>query len=297
MIGKLVFVLLMTYGISNIETVNFSGETMKIDLYTQYSQPWGGQGLHMASDAFPPDKVVELRTNVTVQGEGVPGKPVSYAIRAPNGEKLSATNLTQTDGIAVFKYLLPCPEDCFGQWTVRASVDLAGTEVSDTLYFLVGWLVEVMEVEAPPIAYKSETMGVNVTLTRICMQDPGDIMNILLKCPSGDPVTDNDLLLYITVTDELNQFVATSKLNTAITELSIYDSNEFMDTISEQWMNHSHVILTEYPAMAEIATSKILIPSWSFTGNATIHANLVTSCPGIPYCPQCCGYVWIKRNS
>lgn len=266
-----------------------------VDLYTQYLLPWGGQGLNMVSDAFPPEGVVELRMNVTFHGDGVPGKLVSFMIKAPNGETYSAAAFTQADGIAIFEYSLPSSEDYFGQWTVKASVDIGGTMVSDTLYFLMGWLVEVVKIDAPAIAYKGETMGVTVVVTRICMQDPRDIMNMLLKYPSGCP--DNYLLLYITVTDELNQPVATSKLNmTMITELGVYDLDDFVKTMGEQWMDHVDIILTQYSELARTVMTGIPISLWSFSGNAKIRANLITNCPGISYCPEGSKYAYLRSS-
>jgi len=274
-----------------------AGYEIYVDLYTQYLLPWGGQGLNMVSDAFPPEAVIELRMNVTFQGDGVPGKPVSYMIKAPNGETYSAVAFTQADGIAVFEYSLPSSEDYFGQWTAKASVDIAGTMVSDTLYFLMGWLVEVVKIDAPAIAYKGETMGVTVMVARICMQDPRNIMNMLLKYPNGCPKTDNDLLLYITVTDELNQPVATSKLNmTMITELGVYDLDDFVKTMGEHWMDHVDVILTQYSELANVVINGVPISPWSFSGNAKIRANLITNCLGISYCPEGSKYAYLKSS-
>ncbi len=278
-----------------ISNHSVTGCEICVDLYTQYLLPWGGQGLNMASDAFPPHGVVELRMNVTFQGVGVPGKLVSFMIEAPNGETYSVVAFTQADGIAVFKYLLPSSEDCFGLWTAKASVDIAGTIVSDKLYFLMGWLVEVMEIDAPAIAYKGETMDVTVVVTKVCLQDPRDIMNMLLKCPGGCP--GNDLLLCITVTDELNQPVATSKLNmTMITVLGVYDLDDFVKTMGERWMNHVDVILTQYSELANAVINRVPISPWSFSGNAKIRANLITNCLGISYCPEGSKYAYLKSS-
>jgi len=295
---ELILFLIVIVGIICVTpNCSVAGSEICVDLYTQYLSPWGGQGPHMASDAFPPDGVVVLKTNVTFQGDGVPDKLVYYTIEAPNGEAYSATDFTQADGIAVFEYLPPSSQDNFGQWTVKADVDLAGTIVSDTLYFLMGWLVEVVEVDALPVAYRSETMSVNVTLTRICMQDPRDIMNMLLKGSSGIPITDNDLLLYVTVTDQLSQFVGTSALDSSmITELGVYDLNEFVGAIGDRWIDHMHVILARYSKLANLISNGIAISPLSFCGKATIHANLITDFPGVPYCPEGLGYIWIRAR-
>jgi len=268
-----------------------------LDLMTQYPDPWNGRGEDAASDAFPPQGVVALKAYVTYQGDVVPSKPVSYAIRSPNGDVYYATNFTEADGIAVFEYSLPGSEDHFGLWTVDASVDLAGTIVSDTLYFLMGWLVQVVNVEAPETTYKGETMDANITLARICMQDPKAIMNMLLKDSDGNPITDNDLLLYITVTDELKQPVATSKLNTSIiTEISGIDLDDFVETIGEQWLDHLAIISTQYPELTDVVMNGIPISPAAYSGEATIRVNLLTDFPGVAYCPEGIGRVWIRKG-
>jgi hypothetical protein len=270
-----------------------------LDLMTQYPYPWSGQGRDAASDAFPPQGVVQLLGNVTYRGDVVPGKPVSYAIMAPNSETYYATAFTDEDGIAVFAYSLPSSEGHFGLWTVEASVDLAGTVVSDTLYFLMGWLVEVAEIGAPETAYKGETMGTNVTLTRICMQDPRNIMDKLLLDPSGSPITNNDLLFYITVTDELKQPVATQLLNTSmITEsgFSQGDLKEFIQTIGGQWMDRITIIRAQYPELASLVMNGIGISPAAYSGFATIHVNLLTDFPGVAYCPEGLETVWIQKR-
>lgn len=296
---KAVFFFLVLFGFSGIGALNSSVASAKIsfDLYTQYSEPWGGQGLNVVSDAFPPSAVVELKANVMFQGDGVPGKPVSYAVKAPNGETYSATAFTEADGVAVFKYKLPSSERYFGQWTVNASVDLAGTTVSDKLCFLMGWLVKAVRVDAPPIVFKGQIMSVNITVIRICMQDPRNILNILLKDSSGKSPTGNDLLLCISVTDELWQFVATSQLNAPmITELNMYGLDDFVKTVGTHWMCHPDVILTKYSKLSNVVMSGITVSPWSFSGRASVHANLVACKPVMACCPECLGHVWIKKG-
>jgi hypothetical protein len=295
--GREFFLLfLLALGISHASASTSSGPMLQVDLCTQYLPPWGGQGLNAVSDAFPPGQVVKLETNVTFRGDAVAGKPVSYTIKAPDGETFSATSFTQANGVAICEYLLPTQKNCFGTWTVKASVDVAGTTASDALCFLVSWLVEV-DVEASPIAYKGEIVTVDTTLTRVCMQDPRQIMNVLLKDSNGKPVTDNDLLLCIAVNDELGQVVGASKLNMPTTTgLGGYDLGNFVRTTGADWIGHERVILTRYTKLANTAVDGILIPTWSFSGRATIRANIVTKSSGIAYCPGCSSYVWIWKG-
>ena len=291
---------LVTFGFLCALTSDLPVETTKIsvDLYTQYSSPFGGQGFQMSSDAFPPYGVVELRTKVICRGDGVSGKPVRYTIESPNGKKYFANSCTQGNGIAVLKYSIPDSENYFGQWHVNASVDFGGTTVCDTLGFLVGWLVEAIEIDTTPIACKGETMNFNVTLARICMQDPRAIMDVLVKDSSGNPVAGNDLLLFIAVIDELNQPLLTSKLEVPIdSETGFYDLNEFVAKISKHWTDHVNVILAQYSALANVVMGCIPISPCSFSGRAVVCANLFTNLPGIAYCPECLGHFWITLQT
>lgn len=291
---------LVTFGLLCASTFDLPLEKTEIsvDLYTQYVSPFGGQGLHMSSDAFPPYGVVELRTNVTWRGDGVSGKPVLYTIESPNGKTYFAMSYTQANGFAVLKYSIPDSEDYFGQWFVNASVDFGGTTVCDTLRFLVGWLVEVVGIDTTPIACKGETMTLNVTLARICMQDPRAIMDVLIKDSSENPVTDNDLLLFIAVVDELNQPVLASKLEMSIdSEPAFYDLNEFITNIDEHWIDHMNVILTQYSALTNVVKGNIPISPCSFSGRAVICASLFTNLPGIAYCPECSRHFWITLQT
>jgi len=124
------------------------------------------------------------------------------------------------------------------------------------------------------------------------------MMNMLLKDSDGNPITDNDLLLYITVTDELNKPVATFELNTSIiTELRVYDLDDFVETIGGQWMDHVTIISTQYPELTNVVMNGILISPAAYSGVATIRANLLTDFPGVAYCPEGIGYVWIQKRT
>ena len=287
--ARIFFLITLGFLFTSAFSFPVTGTEVSVDLYTQYSPPFGGQGSHMSSDSFPPNGVVELRTNVTFHGDGVSGKPVLYIVKSPNGKTCFATVFTQTDGIALFEYPIPDSEDYFGEWIVRASVDFDKTTVCDTLHFLVGWLVEVVDIDPPKIACKGETITLNVTLARISMQDPRDIMNMLVKDSSGNLITDNKLLLFITILDELSQPVATSKSEVPTITESGFDINGFVTTVGENWIDHVNVILTLYSALCERVMSSVSIPFSSFSGKAVLSVGLFTDLPGMAYCPESLG--------
>jgi hypothetical protein len=280
-----------------------------VDLFTQYPFPWGGQGLANASDAFPPQGLVELHALVTFRFDPVAYKPVSYELTAPSGTKHYATVSTIADGIATFDYSLPSSE--FGLWAVKASVDLGGHVYSDTLWFLEGWLVEVVNVEAPKPVYdqlynnetlpgfvKGATVGVSVTLVRICWQDPRDMMDMILKSPQGEPITGNDLLLHMTVTDELKQPVGIYTLSTSqITELMITSEGlkEFVIAVGENWDIKKEFIQDNYSSLVFTVVNGIPISASAFSGVATIHANVLTDYPGVAYCPERTESIWLRK--
>jgi hypothetical protein len=278
-------------------TVRLSAPAPQIDLFTQYTSPWGGQGASTVSDAFPPDSVVELRAYVTYRGDSVPNKHVTYALQAPNGGTLSATSFTGADGLAVVEFSLPSSQDCFGMWTVTASVDVAGTTVSDTLCFLEDWLVEI-DINGPPVAHKGSMLELSTTTARICMQNPKQIMEVLLKDTDASFMTDSEPVVWIVVVDELRQFVAASHFYIPMaTELNIYDFDNFVETLGAHWTDRMGILLTQYPKAVSVLKETVQISSWSFSGTATIKAHVISYRLGIVYCPGCVNRLWIMQSS
>jgi len=274
-----------------------------IDLYTQLNDGYNGKGFGIASDAFPPQGVVELCAEVRYRFDPVPGKLVAYEISMPTGIYYASAESNDT-GVAVFEYSIPGSELCFGLWTVTASVDLAGTVWTDTLYFLVGYLIQPVEVgvfdEEYTMGeylgfYKGETVNVNVTYLRICWQDPRLVMNTITKDAQGDPIT-NDLVFRLTITDELKQPVAAAVLNDTI-PLVTGDLTAFVLRMEGlDWTQIKSTIRDEYPDMIHIRKNGIRISASAYSGIATIRANILTDDPGVPYCPEETYEIWIKKK-
>jgi hypothetical protein len=133
-----------------------------IDLYTQYPDPYGGQGLNEHSDAFAPQQLVCLYAKVTYGGDRVTNKLVTFQVNDAQGHKVTILeNYTDINGIAKVCFripqtdMIPGGEDpaIFGWWTVNSTVELDQVVVMDNLTFQVGWLVEVDSVTANPASY------------------------------------------------------------------------------------------------------------------------------------------------
>jgi hypothetical protein len=137
-----------------------------IDVWTQYPDPYGGQGLNATSDMFWPQKEVILTAYVTYNEWPQQNKDVTFEVIAPDGTVMtvlvartnSSMDPDDVTGYATVSFRMnwPCanPEDLFGKWTVVASVDIACEVVKDFLYFKYDYLVNIIKVTTDKDSYK-----------------------------------------------------------------------------------------------------------------------------------------------
>ena len=148
----------------------------KIDVFTQYPAPFGGQGLNNPSDMFWPQKEVILCANVTYNDWPEQQKDVTFQIIDPHGQTWGTLyGRTNETGLACVSFRLPWPCDnpeyYFGEWTVIASVDVACNVVNDTLKFKYDYLVHIWKVTLDKEEYKHcEYINVNITYGSYAMQ-------------------------------------------------------------------------------------------------------------------------------
>jgi len=141
-----------------------------IDVFTQYPDPYGGQGVNKTSDMFWPQEEVILTANVTYNEWPVQNKDVTFEVKAPDGTTMTVlVNRTDENGQATVSFRMnwPCdnPEDLFGEWTVIASVDIAGEVVRDFLWFKYDYLVRIWKVTTDKTSYAHcETITVTVEI-------------------------------------------------------------------------------------------------------------------------------------
>lgn len=137
-----------------------------IDVWTQYPDPYGGQGLNATSDMFWPQKEVILTAYVSYNEWPLQNKDVTFEVIAPDGTTMtvlvartnSSMNPDDLTGYCTVSFRMnwPCanPEDLFGKWTVIASVDIACEVVKDYLYFKYDYLVNIIKVTTNKESYK-----------------------------------------------------------------------------------------------------------------------------------------------
>lgn len=225
-----------------------------IDLYTQYPDPFGGQGPAQPSDMFWPQKEVQLFALVTYNEWPVQQKPVSFEVRAPDGTVMTVlTAVTNETGVAhaSFRMNWPCenPEDLFGVWTVVATVDVACIVVNDTMQFHYDYLVHFSKVTTDLEEYAHcNTMIITVNFTSHAQQD-------------------YTVLITATLHDELNYPVITGTVSGLVTI-------------------GGAVFCT--PEVYEI-TFEIHVDKSVAAGTATIHVSALTDWPfdlGAALCPE-----------
>lgn len=229
-----------------------------IDLYTQ-KKPYEGKGINHPSDAFAPHEEVILYAYVTYNEEPVSNMLVAFEIYGPpnpiNNITFSKTAQTNASGVATVNFLIPWPTEnpetiVFGVWKIRASVEVTGEIVEDTLTFEVGWIVEILSIITinenlqPQTQFgKGTCVGIKLILKNIAM----------LPKP---------LTLAVAAFDEMK---------VPIDDIIVYD-------------------LEVEPGETYIYIYCVLhIPKWAAIGDAMVNASAYTA-PltegGVPYCPE-----------
>jgi len=269
-----------------------------VDVFTQYDEPYGGQGADVPSDAFAPQGQVELYSEVTYRGDGVPGKPVTYRIKGPNEYEFIGTEFSDSQGTALLEFSIPASDLYFGIWEVTASADIAGEIATDHLIFRVGWLIEVRSITLTPFdgelpiegeilqqLYKGRKYTTSVSLKIITMQHP-------TKCVQLKGVTPKVLLAYSGF-DELKQPI-------------FYRFVDITGGIGPKWFAtptveemKAFVLDPEGRSYNNVDVS-IIVPDSAFSGIGSIYANILTDYPalnGVPYSDPTIGMksVWISR--
>ena len=213
-----------------------------IDVYTQYPDPYGGQGQNMPSDMFWPQKEVKLYANVTYNLWPVQNKLVTFEVRNPAGEIVTVlTDVTDENGVANTSYRIPWPcdnpEELFGVWEVVASVDIACEIVNDTLWFHFDYLVRWIKVTVEP---ESVAHCENVTIT------------VDFK---SHAMQEYNVTITVVIHDELNFPIGYTMILTAVS--------------GAEWCQYKNYQVTV----------SLHIPKHAAAGIATVHVNALSDLP------------------
>jgi hypothetical protein len=164
-----------------------------IDIFTQYPDPYGGQGRDKPSDMFWPQKEVVLYGYVTYNEWPEQNKDVAFQVIDPHDNTYTVIYArTNNTGYAMTSFRLPwtCeePEYYFGEWTVIGTVDVACTVVNDTLTFKYDYLVRIVKVTTDKDTYAHcEFMNITVEFKSYAMQTYDVILTVTTLDETGVP--------------------------------------------------------------------------------------------------------------
>jgi hypothetical protein len=171
-----------------------------IDIFTQYPDPYGGQGIGKPSDMFWPQKEVILYAYVTYNEWPEQNKDVAFQVIDPHGDTYaviyartnSSDNPLDKTGYAEAHFRLPWPCDdpeyYFGEWTVIGTVDVACNIINDTLTFKYDYLVRIVKVTTDKTKYAHcEYMNITVEFKSYAMQHYDVILTVTALDETGVP--------------------------------------------------------------------------------------------------------------
>ena len=238
---------------------------LKNDAYSgNRPPPYDGKGLGVPCDAYGPQEEVVLCCETTYNDEPVQMKENTFLITGPPNPyfnfSFSRSATGNESGIACITFRLPwpCPypkETVFGTWTVYSWVEVADMIAEDTMTFLVGWLVEIIDIETgtldtvwtPTDTFKKgECVGVKITIKNIAFTSKVARFTVVIYDELGVPVAYWEVPSYTVPSGEK--------------ELIMYCYFE--------------------------------LPKWAFVGQGAVYVNAFKD--GTSYCPEASTTVFIQ---
>jgi hypothetical protein len=249
-------------------TAPFINPGPAIDSYTQYPDPFGGQGPNQHSDSFAPQQLVCLYAKVTFGGDRVTNKLVVFEVHNALGDKVTILqNYTDMNGIATVCFRIPMTDmtpgfwdpAIFGWWHEIETVEVDQVTVNDTLDFQVGWLAQITNVAAvgAPYLKYSSVMNFTATLLTIHEQPIWVLVSVDSYDVMGYPIGENAFWAFVNATRATCPFTG----NTTTTTGGIY----------------------VFPNLIQN------IPTWARVGTAKVVGYALTDWPrngGTPWGPQ-----------
>lgn len=235
---------LLTNSTSHIVTVLLY--QLAIDAYTQQPEPYSGKGPNQPSDAFEPQDTVRLFAQVTYNYEPVENKLVVFQVNYPNGTFYIFSNNTDANGIARTAFRLPNDPSSFGLYDVLAQVSVSEGSANDTLTFLVGWVIEIIDVK---------TLDQYGTFKNVFNRGDSVYFGIEIK---NIAFTSRNATLTVTLHDETDQLIGVVYISLNVPP-GIHNYNLVFD---------------------------VSIPSWTFVGLAKAYVNAYAKLGFHAYCPE-----------
>ena len=242
----------------------------RIDIYTGWPSPYGGQGPNQPSDMFWPQKAVSLYANVTYNNWPEQQKDVAFQVIAPNNQTWAIIYArTDANGIAytTFRLPWPCnnPEQWFGVWTIIGTVDIACTIMNDTLQFHYDYLVRIFKQTTDYTDYNhTNYVLVNITYGTHLQQTNAVYVDEL----TGSTVDLSNITIVVTAFD-----------NVRVPYGFIDQQAAFQDPISANATTQAFggTVWCQYKNFT--VTLSVYIPKWAVAGPSEIDCAALNNWP------------------
>jgi hypothetical protein len=199
--------------------------------------------------------------NVTYNAAPVWYKPVEFVVYLPNGSELASYEaFTNESGVAKVCFRIPwegnASTESFGIMSINATVDISQVQVSSSVKFYYGWLLEINKI----------TIANAMSLHRY--PHLPDTMNI------------NVTICSYTIKATLPAFIEITAVDNAMVPFGSVTA-----TISPGIPPGGVVPPTGVPTYN--FTTTITIPEWAYVGTGTLYVDLLNGTQtGVPYCPE-----------
>jgi hypothetical protein len=181
-------------------TLGWSLDCFTDDYRKKCITPYTGKLPQVNADAYEPQDLVIMYSYLTYNEWPAQDKIVSFTIYGPRNPYLNITIVrtaqTNESGYAMINFTIPhtCPdypveEVIFGKWMCFQKAQVKFGEPNDTLWFEVGWIVELIDgyVEPDP-AYPCGTITITATFKNIMLIDKEVIFTFTVYDELLDPI-------------------------------------------------------------------------------------------------------------
>jgi hypothetical protein len=189
-------------------------------------------------DTFAPQELMNLHAFVTFNGASVADKIVAFTVQneslvgISNATVATFTASTDDNGYAVASYRLPNYASSvmpFGNYTVTADVDVAGTLVKDCFTFQYNYVLNLTSVTQPAETARGQTASSMVTITDNSFQNQSYVLTWTVTDTNGVPIISGSIggiTTGVTSTQNLPLVIpAYSFVGTAILHVNLFNAS------------------------------------------------------------------------
>jgi hypothetical protein len=153
------------------------------------------------ADAYALDEEVTLYAWVVYNNNPMQSRLVSFEIYSPLGLFTVFQNMTDSNGIAWVKFRLPTACENYsaymGKWHCFQKVKLCDKYYNDTVWWDVGWIVELLSVDAPDTIDMYGHLSLTITVQNIAMAPRHVLFDIEVLDDNNVPVIHDIFMKWI----------------------------------------------------------------------------------------------------